>query len=250
MIDALPILSTSDWFWLLFSGVMIGGAKAGLRGLGMLAVPVMAAIFGGKVSSGLVLPMLIFADIFAVYYYNRDAAWSYIWKLLPAAIVGILIGTAVGLYIDDRTFKIVMGGIVIGGLILMILNERKALPPGLTQSYWFGAFFGLLGGFSTMVGNAAGPVMAVYLLAVHLPKNAFIGTGAWYFLIINLVKVPLHAFVWKTISWESLKLNVMTIPALLLGILIGVLIIKRIPEKEFRYFIIVITFLAALRLFW
>lgn len=250
MLDTLPTLSTGDWLWLLFSAMIIGGAKAGLRGLGMLAVPIMAAIFGGKLSAGLVLPMLIFADVLAVIYYNRDADWSFIWKLLPAAMVGVLIGLVVGLYIDDDTFKVIMGVIIIGGLILMVINERKALPPALTQGYVFGAFFGLLGGFSTMIGNAAGPVMAVYLLAVHLPKNAFIGTGAWYFLIINLFKFPLHVFFWKTISWEGLKLNLLATPAIVLGIWLGILVIKHLPEKEFRYFVIVMTFVAALRLFW
>lgn len=229
---------------------MIGGAKAGLKGMGMLAVPIMAAIFGGKVSAGLVLPMLIIADTFAVIYYQRDADWSYIWKLLPAAVIGVLIGLAVGLYINDQTFKVVMGIIVIGGLVLMVIQERKALPPAVTNSYTFGAFFGLLGGFSTMIGNAAGPVMAVYLLAVHLPKKSFIGTGAWYFFIINLFKFPLHLFVWKTISWESLQLNLLTVPAILLGAWLGIIFIRYIPEKEFRYFVIVMTFVAAMRLFW
>lgn len=250
LLDTLPTLTNSDWLWLFFSAIMIGGAKAGLRGMGMLAVPVMAAIFGGKASAGLVLPMLIIADVFAVLYYNRDADWSYIWKLLPAAIAGVLIGLFVGLYINDDTFKIVMGIIVIGGLILMVAQERKALPAAITQSYVFGALFGLLGGFSTMIGNAAGPVMAVYLLAVGLPKNNFIGTGAWYFLIINVFKFPFHLWVWKTISWESLKINLFAVPAIALGIWLGIIVIKHLPEKEFRYFVIVMTFIAALRLFW
>lgn len=250
LLDTFPTLTTSDWLWLMFSAIVIGGAKAGLRGMGMLAVPIMAAIFGGKISAGLVLPMLIIADVFAVLYYNRDADWSYIWKLLPAAIAGVLIGLFVGLYINDHTFKVVMGIIIIGGLILMVAQERKALPQALTQSYVFGAIFGLLGGFSTMIGNAAGPVMAVYLLAVGLPKYNFIGTGAWYFLIINAFKFPLHLWVWETISWESLKLNLYAIPAIALGIWLGIVVIKRLPEKEFRYFIIVMTFIAAIRLFW
>ncbi|MEZ4989856.1 MAG: sulfite exporter TauE/SafE family protein [Saprospiraceae bacterium] len=250
MLDTLPTLSTTDWIWLMVSGMLIGGAKAGLRGLGMLAIPIMAAIFGGKPSAGLVLPMLIIADTLAVLYYNRDAEWSYIWKLLPAAVIGILTGSVVGLYINDDTFKIFMGSIVIAGLILMVVQERRALPATLTQSYGFGAAFGLLGGFSTMIGNAAGPVMAVYLLAIHLPKNTFIGTGAWFFLLINVIKVPLHVLVWKTIYWESLKISLLTAPAIILGIGIGIAVIKVIPEREFRYFIIIVTFLTALRLFW
>lgn len=250
MVDTLPTLSTSDWIWLLLSGMMIGGAKAGLRGMGMLAVPIMASIFGGKLSAGLVLPMLIVADTLAVWYYNRDAQWSYVWKLLPAAVVGVLIGLLVGLYINDETFKIVMGVIVIGGLVLMVVQERQLIPAALTQGKTFGAFFGLLAGFSTMVGNAAGPVMAVYLLAVRLPKMSFIGTGAWYFLIINLFKLPLHLFIWKTISWESLKIDLIAIPSVVLGLWLGIVVIRYLPEKEFRYFVICATFVSALRLFW
>lgn len=250
MLQSLPLLSTSDWMWLLFSAALIGGAKAGLQGLGMLAVPIMASIFGGKLSSGLVLPMLVAADMMAVWYYHRDANWSYIWKLLPAAIIGVLIGLVVGLYINDDTFKFIMALIIIGGLLLMVVQERRALPPALTQSYAFGVFFGLLGGFSTMVGNAAGPVMAVYLLSTHLPKKSFIGTGAWYFLLINIFKVPLHIYFWKTISWESLKVDLLVLPAIVLGMWLGIIVIRHIPEKEFRYFIIGITFLSALRLFW
>ncbi|MCB0630249.1 MAG: sulfite exporter TauE/SafE family protein, partial [Lewinella sp.] len=166
------------------------------------------------------------------------------------AVIGILTGSVVGLYINDDTFKIFMGSIVIAGLILMVVQERRALPATLTQSYGFGAAFGLLGGFSTMIGNAAGPVMAVYLLAIHLPKNTFIGTGAWFFLLINVIKVPLHVLVWKTIYWESLKISLLTAPAIILGIGIGIAVIKVIPEREFRYFIIIVTFLTALRLFW
>lgn len=251
MVDvALPVLSTSAWLWLMFSGAMIGGAKAGLNGLGMLAIPIMAAIFGGKISSGLVLPMLIVADVSAVLYYRRHADWTYIWKLLPAAVVGLLIGLMVGLYVNDDTFKMVIGILLIGGLFMMVVQERKALPQVLTQSYWFGAVFGLLGGFSTMIGNAAGPVMAVYLLSVNLPKNVFISTAAWYYLIINVLKVPIHLFVWKTITWETLKLDLAAVPAILLGIWLGIIVVKILPEKEFRYMIIGMTFIAALRLFW
>lgn len=246
----LQQLSISDWFWLLLSAAMIGSAKAGIKGMGMLAIPIMATVFGGKVSAGLVLPMLSMADLLAVRYYNRDADWSYIWKLLPAAALGVLLGVWVGYYIDDDTFKVLMGIIVIGSLALMLIQEKRGLPPAITQSYVFGAIFGLLGGFSTMIGNAAGPIMSVYLLAVLLPKNSFIGTGAWFFLIINLFKFPFHIFIWKTITWESFTLDLLTLPAIVLGVWIGIKVIKFIPEKEFRYFVIVMTLIAAVRLFY
>ena len=241
-------LATSDWIWFLACATLIGMAKAGVKGMGMLIVPIMATIFGGKPSAGLVLPLLSFADLFAVRYYNRHAEWKYVWRLLPAAVIGVIIGIAVGYYINDQAFKTVMAAIVIGSLLLMLIQERGGLPGHWTESWIFGSVFGLLGGFSTMIGNAAGPIMAVFLLAMNLPKNSFIGTGAWFFLIINLVKWPFHILIWKTITWSSFQLNLVAIPAIALGILIGIRIVKLIPEREFRYFIMIMTFVAAMRL--
>lgn len=228
--------------------MLIGMAKAGVKGMGMLIVPIMAAIFGGKPSAGLVLPMLSFADLFAVSYYNRHAQWKYLRRLLPAAILGVFIGVGVGYYINDETFKGLIAVIVIASLVLMLIQERGGLPGGWTDSWIFGSAFGLLGGFSTMIGNAAGPIMAVFLLAMQLPKNSFIGTGAWFFLIINLVKFPFHIFVWKTISWSSFQLDLLAIPAIALGVFIGIRLVNLIPEREFRYFVVIMTFLASLRL--
>lgn len=251
--DAMTIfaeLSLSDWSWLLLSALLIGMAKAGISGIGTLAVPVMAAAFGGKPSAGLVLPMLIIADAIAVTYYNRHALWSYIWQLLPAAVVGILVGLAVGYWVSDHIFTTLIAIIVISSLALMVWQEVKGLSARLTGNRFFSMTFGLLGGFSTMIGNAAGPVMNVYLLSIRLPKSHFIGTGAWFYFIINVIKLPFHIFVWKTVTTHSLLIDGAVIPAIALGAFIGVHLVKIIPEKAFRYFIIVVTFLASLRLIW
>lgn len=244
----LPELSMDKWALLMGCAVLIGMSKAGVKGMGMLTIPILAAVFGGKPSAGLLLPMLSFADFFAVRYYNRHANWKYIIQLLPAAIIGVLIGVWVGQNIDDQTFKSMIGVLIILGLLLMLFLEKRSLPASITESWWFGSIFGILGGFSTMIGNAAGPVMAVYLLSTKMPKQSFIGTGAWFFMLINLVKWPFHIFVWKTITVSSFTMNVLAIPAIALGILIGIRIIKILPEKTFRYFIIFMTFIIALRL--
>lgn len=113
---------------------------------------------------------------------------------------------------------------------------------------WVGALFGAVGGFTTMIGNAAGPVMAVYLLSTRIPKNSFIGTTAWFFLVINLFKFPFHIWVWETITWQSFLLNLTGLPAIALGIFIGIRVVKLIPEQAFRYFVIVMTAIVSLRL--
>lgn len=241
-------LSFYQWLLLCLCGVFVGMGKTGIGGLGMLVVPLLAAAFGGKYSAGLLLPMLAFADIFGVRYYNRHAEWKYILKLLPWAIAGILLGLWVGENINDEQFKELMAVIILVSLGIMIWRERK--KEEVPDYWWFSSLVGLAGGFATMIGNAAGPIMAVYLLSMHLPKNSYIGTGAWFFLIINYFKIPLHIFVWQTITWESITLDVVTFPFIFVGAWLGFKLVKLIPEKPYRIFVIVTTAIASIRLFF
>jgi len=244
----LSNLDTTSWILFMLCAALIGVGKAGVKGMGLLVVPLMAAIFGGKLSVALVLPMLNFADIFAVSYYNRHAEWKYIKRLLPAAGLGVIIGVVVGYYVDDGVFTNMISIIIIGSLILMIIQERMVISQDIVGGWGMGSAFGLLGGFSTMIGNAAGPVIATYFLATKIPKNNFIGTAAWFYLIVNLCKIPIHVFVWKTITIQTFTLDLIAIPAILVGIFIGIRIVKLIPEKAFRYFVMIMTFLVSLKL--
>jgi uncharacterized membrane protein YfcA len=241
-------IDTTSLLLFFVCAALIGIGKAGVKGMGMLVVPLMAAIFGGRASAGLVLPMLCFADIFAVSYYNRHANWTYIRRLMPAALLGVLIGVVVGYYVDDSVFTNLISIIIIGSLILMLIQERMVISQQIVGGWGMGSTFGLLGGFSTMIGNAAGPVIATYFLATKIPKNGFIGTAAWFYLIVNLFKMPIHIFIWESITIRRFKMDLMAIPAIGLGILIGVSIVKRIPENAFRYFVMVMTFIVSLKL--
>ena len=249
MIEALSTfeLDTSKWIILAVSGVIVGLSKAGIAGIYYVVILAMAYLFGGKASTGILLPMLIMADIFAVIYYNRSAEWKYVIRLFPWALAGVWLGTYVGNHISDETFKVTMGIIVLIGLFFMIWKETKKQQeikdyPGIAVAV------GIIAGFSTMVGNAAGAIVAVYLLAKRLPKNGFIGTNAWFFMLVNVSKVPFHVFSWETITSKTLLLNICTLPAIAIGIWLGIRLVKLIPELAYRYFIIVITAISALLL--
>jgi len=242
-------LSTIQWVLIGICGMIIGMAKTGLAGTVFLVVPIMAGIFGGKPSVGLVLPMLITADIFAVSYYNRHAEWKYLVKLLPWAVVGIIVGALFGHAVNDAQFKKTIGLMVIIFVALMIWQDLRKKDVAIPDYWWFSSLLGLASGFSTMVGNAAGPVMSLYLLSMRLPKNTYIGTAAWFFFIVNLLKVPLHIFYWKTIHLQSLAFDLVMIPVILLGAFLGIRVVKMIPEKGFRIFVIGTTLLAAVFLF-
>lgn len=226
-------------------GMLIGMAKVGVNNAGMIAVPILAILFGGKNSSGIMLPILIMADLFGVSYYHRHADWSHLKKLLPFAVVGVVIGTLVGENINDQLFRLIMGIIVFLSLGIMIWQEKKG-SEDVPQNQWFAGSIGVLGGITTMIGNLAGSVMSLYLLAMRMPKNQFIGTAAWFFLVINLIKVPFHVFVWDTISVDTFLLDLTLLPVIGLGAFLGLQIVKRIREKAYRYFIIIMTGVAAI----
>lgn len=234
-----------QWLLLFLCASLIGMSKVGVPGVSMIVVPVLAIIFGGKASTGILLPILMMADWFGVGYYHRHAKWSYLWKLLPWAFVGVGIALWVGEVVNDEWFKNIIAIVVFICIGLMLWKDRKKDSNFFPDTWWFAASMGVLGGFATMIGNVAGPIFAIYLLAMHLPKNNFIGTQAWFFLIINISKFPLHIFVWKTITWESLKLDFMLLPGIALGAFLGVYLVKRIPEKAYRAFVIIVTALSA-----
>ena len=233
---------------LAICGLLIGMSKTGLSGVGLMVVPILANAFGGRPSVGLLLPILIFADVFAVTWYNRHARWIHILRLLPWALTGIVIATLVGKSISDLSFNRLLAALVIGGIGILIWRDLRSNKLRVPESRWFAGSLGLLGGFSTMIGNAAGPVMALYLLSMRLPKNSYIGTGAWFFFLVNLTKVPLHVWSWRTITLDSVLLDVLMIPAIATGAFLGIWLVRLLPEKVFRIIVIVTTLLSAVLL--
>jgi uncharacterized protein len=243
-------LSGIQWILIIICALFIGFSKTGLSGTGILIVPIMAGIFGGKASSGIVLPMLVFADFIAVGKYKNHAEWKYILKLLPWAFLGIILGLLTGNFIDDSIFKKIIGIIIIICLIIMSWMLSHKENPFIPSKWYITTILGLLSGFSTMIGNAAGPIMTIYLLSIGLPKFAFIGTCAWFFMIINLIKLPFQIIFWNGITIQTLTLNMILIPAIIFGAFIGILAVKNIPEKPFKIIIIVLTVISAFKLFF
>ncbi|MDR2919353.1 MAG: sulfite exporter TauE/SafE family protein [Tannerella sp.] len=240
--------SPYDWILLFTCALLIGMSKTGIQGITLLAIPLMAINFGAKPSTGLILPMLCFSDLIAVIYYRRTAEWKYVFRLLPAAIVGFFVAIAVDKVIPADEFRRLMAICIFMGIGVMFWMEKKSPDNKMLTSWWYAPLFGLMGGFTTMIGNAAGPVMSVYLLSMRLPKYSFVGTSAWFFLVVNYLKLPLQIFVWDNISVTTVILNAIAIPFMIIGAIIGIYFVKKIPEKSYRTFIIVITILSTVML--
>jgi uncharacterized membrane protein YfcA len=255
-----------QWALVCLTGMAIGFSKTGIAGITTVFVPVMAIIFGARESTGIVLPMLCFADLLAAAYYRRSADFKCILRLLPWAIAGFVLALLVDHLVPVRAFKFLIGICILGGIIIMLWNEFRLRKTAKKMSnndegnssakkeapllrILKQAFFGIAGGFSTMIGNAAGPVMSVYLLSMKLPKLSFVGTTAWFFLIINYLKLPVQVLAWNNINANGLKLGILIIPFLIIGALLGVYFVKKASEVFYRYLVLGMTVATAFLLF-
>ncbi len=238
-------LSALDWLFIFLAALTLGMGKGGIKGLGVIIVTLMALVFGSKASTGILIPLMILADILAVIYYHRHTQWFYLRKLLPTMIIGVLLGVWFGNMISINLFKDIMAVLILITVVIMIGMERKKAN-GIPKKQLFSSTTGLLAGFTSMIGNLAGPMANVYFLAMKLPKNEFIGTAAWLFFIINVFKLPFHIFVWNTVTKESLLIDALLIPGILIGFYIGVTVVKLIRDTTYRKFIYLVTAVGAL----
>ena len=237
-------VSVTSWMLALSSAFIIGVSKSGVKGTALVAVTFMALAFETKVSTGLIVPIFIVGDIFAVIYYNRHTQWKYIIRFLPWTIVGVIIGNVIGKDLDEATFKIGMAIVILGSVIMMYWWDRRKSK--VVPTHWaFAGSIGLLAGITTMIGNLAGSFANIFFLAMRLPKNEFIGTAAWLFFIMNLFKLPFHIWSWGTITTETILFDLKLVPAILLGLFVGVRLVKIIKDDFYRKMILVLTALGA-----
>ncbi len=238
-------LSASEIGLVLLSSFLLGMGKAGIKGLGVIIVLLMAIVFESKASTGILIPMMVFADILAVFYYNQHAQWRFLIKLLPMMVIGVLIGVWLGIRISPEFFKKLMAVFILLAVVIMFFLDAMKTRK-IPNNPFFAGIMGLFSGITSMIGNLAGSFADIYFLAMRLPKNEFIGTAAWLFLIINVFKLPFHIFSWKTVSESSLYLNLILVPVIGLGFLLGVFIVKKLSNNLYRRFIFVATVIGAI----
>lgn len=240
----LSELTLIDWVALIGASFIIGLSKSGIKGISIIIVALLVFVFGAKVSTGILLPMLIVGDIFAVIYYNRHAQWKYLVRLLPFMMLGVVLGTWIGDSLSEEVFRKSMALVIFISVLFMFWWDRRKSKQ-VPKHVGFAGVMGLTAGFTTMVGNLAGSFANIFFLAMQLPKNAFIGTTAWLFLIINLFKVPFHIFSWKTMTIDTIQVSAVAVPAIFIGLFVGVRLLKRVNDQLFRRFILVMTALGA-----
>jgi len=240
-------LDLFGWMVAALCAVMIGASKTGIPGFGILVVPLMAMVFPAKQSTGVMLGMLILADLFAVGYYRRNAIWGHLIRLIPATLAGIVAGFFAMRLVSDAQLKPIIGVIVLGMLAVNWWRTRNSDNASIPTQWWFAVVMGFLAGLTTMMANAAGPVMIVYLLAMRLPKVEFVGTSAWFFFIANWLKVPFSAGL-GLITPESIKLNLIMLPFIVAGAALGIFVLRKIPQRVFEVTVQILALAAAVKL--
>ena len=236
------------WAVVALCALMVGVTKTGIPGLGILVVPLMASVLPTRKSTGILLGILILADLFAIVYHRRNAKWRHVLRLLPAAFAGIVAGYFGLKVVNDQQLKPIIGGIV---LVMLGVNywrtKSKGTDAPVPAQGWFAAGLCFMAGVTTMMANAAGPIMIIYLLAMRLPKIEFVGTGAWFFFVVNWLKVPFSANL-ELMTTESVKLDLMMVPFIAVGAVLGIFFLKRIPQKAFTAIVQILAAAAAIKL--
>lgn len=243
-------LATQQWLYAAMAAACVGISKSGFGAMAIPGILLMTQVMPARESTGVILPMLILADLFAIHAFRKFTVWRLLLKILPAAVLGVILGWALMPRIPTGYFTPIIGWIILALLLLTILQKCSSQLQEIAADHPAVAWpLGLLAGVSTMLANAAGPAMTVYLLASRLPKYEFVGTAAWFFFFINLIKVPFSASL-GLITSQTLLFNLLLAPAVLIGLFSGKFLLGKINQKAFEWLLISLSLLGALRLIW
>jgi uncharacterized protein len=239
-----------QWICAILGALMVGMSKTGITGLSLLSIALFAHVFpSSKQASGLILPLLIFGDFVAVLSYRTHTQWRYLWKLMPWTAVGVVLGYFALGHISERTTRYMIGVIIVSLCVLGFWRRYLVVQSQESEAWhWaLAAALGIAAGFITLVANAAGPLMAIYLVAMRLPKLQFVGTVAVFFMVLNLFKVPFMVDL-GLITVQSFKFNLMLAPAVFLGALAGRWILIRINQRLFEDLVLALSAIAGILL--
>lgn len=246
-------LTLHHWLFGILGAIFVGLGKGGLPGMGNLTVALYALVLPDpKLSVGVLLPILSCSDIFAVRIYRKHGDTKLIMKLLPWTGVGLLLGYLLFRALNAEDVKTLIGGLLLGltaihFLRLWLISRSPDPENSVPDNLFFRATMGIVGGFATMIANAAGPVAAFYFMAMRLPKYAFIGTIAWFFLIVNLIKVPFMIEL-GIINWTWLPFSLAMMPFAIGATLVAPKIVKHINQQWFERLIWIFIIYAGLKL--
>ena len=236
-LNAVPIIAAAS--------LLLGITKTSFPSAAILVVPLLALVVDSRTAAGLLLPIYIVSDIAGVWFYRKEGKPGKAFRLLPWAAVGMAAAVLFGSAVDEHTFQRMLGILIIVtlGINVFLEPERMARIP-----HWTTPLIGILAGFTTMIGNASGPIMTIYLFMMGLTTFGFVGTISVFSLIVNVSKIPIHLFVWRSVSPDAFLISAVMLPVVVAGNLIGRHVLRRVPPKIFRAVMLSMAGLAGLRM--
>lgn len=246
-------LQPSGWALVvaLLAAAVLGVSKTAVPGTGALGAALMATAVPARASIGLVLPLLLVGDLIALTLYGRHALGGVLWRLVPSVAAGVAVGFALLRWADGSAVARLLGAVLLLGVVLEVARRRRLVRDGGDRSpgtHSHGdpvtAATGVGAGASTMVANAGGPIMTLYLLRMDVPVRAFMGTVTWFFFVVNLVKLPFSVGL-GLVTADSLRLDLLLLPGLLAGAALGAGVLRRLPRSVFETVALAGTALAA-----
>lgn len=232
--------------FLAFSVFLVGIAKSGFAaGLAIIGVPAMSLIISPVQAAGILLPILVAMDVIALAVYRREAAWEHLYRLVPAACLGIAIGWALSSYVNEMLIRLIVGSVA----VLFTLDYLFKLRPNHRPGKVAAGGLGILAGFTSFVSHAGAPPMQMYLLPQRLAVPVYAGTHAIFFAAVNGVKL-IPYFALGQLSADNLTLSVALVPAACLGIALGIWLVRHISPEPFYRLAYLLVFLVGVKLIW
>lgn len=263
LLALLPSLDPVTWLLVILGALVVGISKTALPGAATISVGLFALAMPAKESTAALLILLIVGDMTALWVYRRDPDWRTLIRLLPSAMAGVVIGAFYFTRVGGEAVRVTIGVILLAMVVVTVgrrwITARRAERAGTDRdgpravsrkgpvAAAQGIGYGLMGGFTTMVANAAGPVMSLYFFAMRMPVLTFLGTSAWFFAVINLFKVPFSTGL-GLFTRDTLVMDAVLVPVVLIGAYAGAKIARRIPQKVFEVLILGLTVVAAVGL--
>ncbi|WP_406176194.1 sulfite exporter TauE/SafE family protein [Streptomyces sp. NBC_00996] len=246
-------ISIWEFAALAAAALLVGFSKTAVSGANTVSLAIFAAVLPARASTGVLLPILIVGDVLAVLTYRRHAHWPTLWRLFPAVAAGVVFGTLFLVWADDAVVRTSIGAILLLMAAVTVWRRRATAQDDEPDSVATrtgrvkARSYGVLGGFTTMVANAGGPVMSMYLLSAGFRKLGFLGTSAFFFLIVNVSKVPFSVGL-GLIDGHSLLLDAALAVFVVPGAFIGKWAVNRINQLLFERLVIAATVVGGVQL--
>jgi uncharacterized protein len=230
--------------------ILMGLAKGGFSGLGLLSLPLMALVLSPVHAAAIILPILLVQDVVSVWAFRHAWDRRNLMILMPSAMLGTGTGYLLAAQVSDAAVRLAVGLITVGFALRRLVLERRKRPPVPARADLpRGVFWGWLAGFTSMIAHAGGPPFQIYVMPQRLPRDIFVGTGAIFFAVNNWMKVPPY-FALGQLTAGNLATAAVLFPLAIASTWAGVRLVRYVSGERFYTFVYILLVFVGAKLIW